>query len=155
MLKRSAKAQWQGSGHEGKGTLQTMSGALSDTPYSFASRFKNEDGRAGTNPEELIAAAHSGCFNMALAVQLEAAGMTAESIVTNAVVLMDQVPGGFAIQKIQLNVEAKISGISEEKFQEIAEATKANCPVSKALAAIPIEMTARLIEQNSEMTMHV
>ena len=131
-IRREASAQWQGAGKDGKGTLTTQSGTLRDTPYSFHTRF--EDG-AGTNPEELIAAAHAGCFSMALAFQLSGAGHRPESLHTTAKLRMDQEGAGFRIAAITLSLKAKVPGISREQFQQLADAAKAGCPVSKVLNA--------------------
>lgn len=131
-MKRSASAVWRGDLRSGKGTVSTASGILSDTQYSFSTRF--EDGK-GTNPEELIAAAHAGCFAMALSAQLGEAGLTAQSIRTTATVALEKVPGGFAITSVHLDLVAKIPGASAEAFERAAEAAKAGCPVSKLLNA--------------------
>jgi osmotically inducible protein OsmC len=128
----------------GSGTLTSQSGALQEQPFSFKTRFESEDGKAGTNPEELIAAAHSGCFSMALAFALGAAGFKPEEIETKAAVDIQPKDGGFAITHILLDLTAKIPGIDNDKFQEIAKNAKANCPVSKALSATPIELVAKL-----------
>lgn len=138
-MKRNATAHWAGNLKGGSGSLTTQSGVLSKTPYSFRSRFG--DG-AETNPEELIAAAHSGCFSMALSVILEQAGYVAESIETKAVVTLD--PEKKAITKVDLELVAAIPKISEEKFMELAEIAKANCPVSKVLNA-EISLTSKLL----------
>lgn len=138
-MQRSATAMWRGSLKEGKGTLTTASGTLSSTPYSFVSRF--EQG-AGTNPEELIAAAHAGCFSMALSAQLGGAGLTPESIETLCAITLEKLEGGFAITKSHLKVIAKIPGASREAFEKLANAAKAGCPVSKLLnAQITMEAT--------------
>lgn len=135
-MKRIAEAIWNGSGTEGSGTLTTpKSGAFTDLPYSVKLRFKNEDGTQGTNPEELIGAAHAGCFAMALSVALEKAGYTAESIKTKATVHLDQVDEGWAITKIDLKLDASVPEISDDEFDEIANGAKAGCPVSKVLNA--------------------
>lgn len=141
-MKRKANAQWKGTGTKGEGILNGPSGVLDDTPYSFKLRFENESGKAGTNPEELIAAAHSGCYAMALSVAIEQAGFTADQIDAKAVIDLDQVDGGFAITKITLHVEGAVSGMSESQFMELAEGAKKNCPVSKALSAVPIDLDA-------------
>lgn len=143
MIRRSS-AVWNGSGKEGKGTLTSTSGVLSSTPYSFAARFESEDGKAGTNPEELIAAAHAGCFTMALSFQLSGAGFVPEELKTEAAVRVDPSEGGFSITAITLKLEAKVPGISEEQFQELANAAKAGCPVSKALSSVDITLEAKL-----------
>ncbi|MDI7774264.1 OsmC family protein [Asticcacaulis sp. EMRT-3] len=142
---RTAKAHWAGNGQQGEGSLTTQSGVLDQQPYSFKLRFENADGKAGTNPEELIAAAHSGCFSMALAFALGAAGFTADSIDTEASVDLQPADGGFAIAAIKLKLSAKIPGISADQFQEIAAGAKAGCPVSKALSSVPITLEAVLI----------
>ena len=129
---------------EGKGQLTSTSGVLSNTPYSFTTRFKSEDGKAGTNPEELIAAAHAGCFTMALSFQLGSAGHTADELTTQATVTMESKDGGFEIAGIHLALKAKVTGLDQAKFNELADAAKANCPVSKALSAVNITMEATL-----------
>jgi lipoyl-dependent peroxiredoxin len=139
-MKRTAAAHWSGSGKEGNGTLTAPGGVLKNTPYSFATRFGD---KPGTNPEELIAAAHAGCFSMALAVALTTAGFTPTSIDTNAALTLDQVSGGFAITAVHLTVSANVPRIDDAKFQSIAADAKANCPVSKVLNA-KITMEARL-----------
>ena len=135
-MKRTATAVWNGSGKEGNGKLSTQSNVLKQTAYSYKSRF--EEG-TGTNPEELIAAAHAGCFTMKLSFVLGAAGFTPESIETTSTVTLED----GVIKSSQLSVKASVPGISEEKFQECAEDAKANCPVSKALN-MQITMTATL-----------
>jgi len=135
-MKRKAEAVWNGSGTEGSGKLTTPhSKAFVDLPYSLKLRFENEDGTKGTNPEELIAAAHAGCYAMALSVGLEKAGYTADSIETDATVHLDQVDEGWAITKIALKLDATVPEISEDEFTEIANGAKAGCPVSKVLNA--------------------
>jgi osmotically inducible protein OsmC len=139
-MKRNASAEWKGGIKDGKGTISTQSGVLSDTRYSFSARF--EDG-IGTNPEELIAAAHAGCFSMALSGQLGNAGMTAESIKTTATVTLDKKDGGFSITAVHLEVRARIPGADEQAFETAANNAKAGCPVSKVLNA-EITMDAKL-----------
>jgi osmotically inducible protein OsmC len=139
-MKRNASAEWKGTLKEGSGTISTDSGVLSNTQYSFGTRF--EEGR-GTNPEELIAAAHAGCFSMALSGQLGNAGMTAESIRTTASVTLDKTDGGFSITAVHLNVVAKIPGADRQAFETAANNAKSGCPVSKVLNA-KITMDARL-----------
>lgn len=139
-MKRNAKAVWKGGLKGGKGTISTDSGVLSDTQYSFNTRF--EEGK-GTNPEELIAAAHAGCFSMALSAQLENAGLTAESIRTTASVRLDKTDAGFAITSVHLDVAARVSGADRQAFETAAQNAKAGCPVSKVLNA-EITMDARL-----------
>jgi osmotically inducible protein OsmC len=132
---RTGSAVWNGTIKDGSGSLTTPSGVLSSTPYSFKMRFEDETGRSGTNPEELIAAAHAGCFSMALSGQLTKAGFTPDSLATSAAVTLEQKDGGFAITKVHLTLEAKVPGITEAQFQELAGAAKAGCPVSKVLNA--------------------
>jgi lipoyl-dependent peroxiredoxin len=141
MTARRADAEWQGDLRSGKGQVSLGSGAYSG-PYSFRSRFESGD---GTNPEELIGAAHAGCFSMALAAGLSAAGHTPERIHTVATVHIEQQDGGFAIPRILLETEARVPGIDEVRFQEQAQGAKANCPVSKALAGVTIELKAKLV----------
>ena len=137
---RKGSAEWKGSLKEGKGTVSTESGGLTNVPHSFSTRFENE---RGTNPEELIAAAHAGCFSMALSGQLAAAGMTAEHIRTTAAVTIDKVEGGFAITAVHLDVIARIPGADRAKFEKAAQDAKSGCPISKLLNA-RITMDARL-----------
>ena len=139
-MKRNASAVWQGGLKDGKGTISTDSGVLANTQYSFSTRF--EDG-AGTNPEELIAAAHAGCFSMALSGQLGAAGLTADSIKTTASVSLEKTDAGFAITKVHLDVTAKVPGADQAAFEKATTNAKTGCPVSKVLNA-EITMTATL-----------
>ncbi len=142
MPKRTASARWDGSLTEGRGTMRMASGAY-EGPYSFQSRFEEGD---GTNPEELIAAAHAGCFSMALSAGLGQAGHNPESVETEAVVHLDKAGEGFAITRIELRTRASVPGLSDEEFQEIAEAAKQGCPVSQALAGVDsIELDAQLV----------
>jgi lipoyl-dependent peroxiredoxin len=134
-MKRRASAVWHGSGKDSQGTLSTTSGALKDQPYSAAMRFQSEDGRAGTNPEELIAAAHAGCFAMALSFGLQGAGFTAEELQTDAEVTIEKEDAGWVIRSVDLKLRGKVPGIDAEKFKELANAAKAGCPVSKVLRA--------------------
>src|SRR5438552_2836666 len=127
-MKRIASAHWTGGLKDGAGTLTAPGGVLKSTPYSFATRFGD---KPGTNPEELIAAAHAGCFSMALAFALTNAGTPPASIDTTATVTVDSVPGGFAITTVHLDVSGKVPGIDATKFQSVAGEAKANCPVSK------------------------
>jgi osmotically inducible protein OsmC len=144
-LKRSSTAVWNGNGPKGTGTLTTLSGALKDQPYSANTRFQSEDGRAGTNPEELIAAAHAGCFSMALAFQLTNAGHEPSELRTTATVLMDKLDVGWTITSIALEVAGKVPGVTAEKFSELADAAKKGCPISRALAGVAkIELKATL-----------
>jgi osmotically inducible protein OsmC len=139
-MKRKASAVWQGGLKDGKGTISTASGVLNETQYSFSTRF--EDG-IGTNPEELIAAAHAGCFSMALSGQLGNAGMTAESINTTATVTLEKTDAGFTVTKVHLDVTARIPGAAQEAFDTAANNAKAGCPISRLLKA-EITMDARL-----------
>ncbi len=131
-MKRTASAQWQGGLKDGKGTISTESGVLDKTQYSFGMRF--EDAK-GTNPEELIAAAHAGCFTMALSGQLGAANLTAESLQTTATVTMEKLDAGFTVTEIHLALVAKIPGASKEAFETAANNAKAGCPISRLLNA--------------------
>jgi osmotically inducible protein OsmC len=139
-MKRNASAEWKGGLKDGKGTISTESGVLANTQYSFGTRFENGK---GTNPEELIGAAHAGCFSMALSAQLGEAGMTAERIATTATVTLEKGEGGFAITAVHLVVKAKIPGADQAKFMTAANNAKAGCPVSKVLNAT-ITMDASL-----------
>ena len=139
-MKRKASAAWTGGIKDGRGSISTDSGVLRDTPYSFSTRFENG---AGTNPEELIAAAHAGCFSMALSAQLGNAGLTAEKISTTASVTLDKVGGGFAITAVHLDVTAKVPGADRNAFETAANNAKTGCPVSKVLNA-KITMNATL-----------
>lgn len=139
-MKRKASAIWKGGIRDGKGTISTDSGVLSETQYSFSTRF--EEGK-GTNPEELIAAAHAGCFSMALSAQLGEAGLTAESIDTTAAVTLEKTDDGFSITTVHLDVAARIPGADQQAFETAANNAKAGCPVSKLLNA-KITMDARL-----------
>jgi lipoyl-dependent peroxiredoxin len=138
---RNAEAEWKGDLREGQGTVKLGSGAFQG-PYSFRSRM--EEG-PGTNPEELIGAAHAGCFSMALSAGLTAAGHPPTRVHTTAAVHFDRVESGFQISKIELRTEAQVPGISPAAFQEQAETAKKNCPVSKALAGTQITLEARLV----------
>jgi len=135
-MKRSATAVWNGSGKEGNGQLQTDSGVLNDKPYSYKTRFENE---AGTNPEELVAAAHAGCFSMKLSFVLVSKGFTPDRIETKGTITLEN----GSITNSHLDVKAKVAGISEEQFKEAAEDARINCPVSKLLNAT-ITMDAQL-----------
>lgn len=139
-MKRNASAIWKGGLKDGKGTISTDSGVLSETQYSFSTRF--EDGK-GTNPEELIAAAHAGCFSMALSGQLAQVNLTPESIRTTASVRLDKTDSGFAITAIHLEVKAKVPGADQQAFEKAANNAKSGCPVSKVLNA-SITMNATL-----------
>ena len=139
-MKRTASAVWQGNLKDGKGTISTESGVLERTPYSFSTRFENV---RGTNPEELIAAAHAGCFSMALSAELGKASLTPESIRTTAALTMERLETGWTVTRIHLDVLAKIPGADAAKFDGAANAAKAGCPISRLLNAT-ITMDARL-----------
>ena len=139
-MKRKASAVWKGGIKDGKGTISTDSRVLSDTQYSFSTRF--EEGN-GTNPEELIAAAHAGCFSMALSGQLGGAGLTAERINTTAAVTLEKTEAGFTITEVHLNVSAKVPGSDKQAFETAANNAKAGCPISRLLNA-KITMDAKL-----------
>jgi len=129
---RKARAVWTGTGKDGSGRLTTDSGVLADTAYSFKTRFESEK---GTNPEELIAAAHAGCFNMALAFQLQSAGVTPTELSTEAAVSLEKEGQGFTVKKSALTLKAQVPGIEHAKFEELARAAEKNCPISKLLKA--------------------
>jgi osmotically inducible protein OsmC len=131
-MKRKASAVWRGGLKDGKGSISSDSGVLKDTQYSFSTRFENG---IGTNPEELIAAAHAGCFSMAFSAELGKAGLTPESIQTTATVTLDKTDGGFSVTESHLDVTAKIPGADKAKALEIANAAKAGCPISRLLRA--------------------
>lgn len=140
-MKRNASAHWAGDLKSGKGTVSTQSGVLDAQQYSFGTRFENGK---GTNPEELIGAAHAGCYSMALSMILGESGLTPDSIDTSASVSLDQVEGGFAITAIHLKVQASIPGASEDAFIQAANAAKEGCPVSKLMNA-EITLDAKLV----------
>ncbi|MEW7848076.1 OsmC family protein [Massilia aurea] len=139
-IKRDGSAVWSGGIKDGKGQVSTGSGALKDQPYGFNTRFEDAP---GTNPEELIGAAHAGCFTMALSGQLGAAGLTADELRTKATVSMEKVEGGFSITAVHLELRAKIPGATQEAFDKAATNAKENCPVSKLLNAT-ITLDAKL-----------
>lgn len=139
-MERTASAVWNGSLKEGKGTITTQSGFLSDAPYSFVTRFENGK---GTNPEELIAAAHAGCFTMALSAQLGTMNFTPQTLRTAAKLTLEKLDAGWTISKIHLDVSARVPGISASAFESAAASAKANCPVSRLLKA-EITMDAHL-----------
>jgi osmotically inducible protein OsmC len=139
-MKRKASAQWNGTLKEGKGTISTASGVLKDTQYSFSTRF--EEG-AGTNPEELIAGAHAGCFSMALSAQLTNAGTPPESVKTEATVTLEKTDAGFTVTGVHLDVTARVPGATQESFDTAANNAKTGCPISRLLNA-PITMSAKL-----------
>jgi osmotically inducible protein OsmC len=138
---RKAKAIWHGTGRDGSGNLSTDSGVLASTPYSFKTRFENEN---GTNPEELIATAHAGCFTMALAFGLQGAGFTPTELSTEAAVTLEQEGKGFRIRRSALSLRAKVPNLDESKFVEMAKDAEKNCPVSKVLNA-EITLDAKLL----------
>src|SRR5208283_1036783 len=129
----------------GKGALTTQSGAFRDQPYSFQTRFQSEDGKAGTNPEELLGAAHAGCFAMALSFALADAGHAADELRVTASVDLQKDGAGFTIKNITLDLEARVPGVDAAKFQALAEGAKKGCPLSKALSATPITLQAKLL----------
>jgi osmotically inducible protein OsmC len=139
-MKKTASAVWKGGLKDGKGTISTESGVLSNAPYGFQARF---EGGKGTNPEELLGAAHAGCFSMALSAQLGEAKLVAESIRTTATVTLDKVEGGFAITAVHLDLTAKIPGADRQAFEAAANKAKAGCPLSKVLNA-KITLDAKL-----------
>ena len=139
-MQRKASAVWKGGLKDGKGTVSSASGVLANTPYSFTTRFENAP---GTNPEELIAAAHAACFSMALSAQLGGANLTPESINTSATLTMEKLEAGWAITAVHLDVVAKVPGASAEAFNTVAQNAKSGCPVSKVLNA-KITMDAKL-----------
>ena len=139
-MKRTASAQWKGSLKEGRGTISSASGVLRDTPYSFSTRF--EDAK-GTNPEELVAAAHAGCFSMALSAQLTQSGTPPDRVDTTATVTLEKQEQGFAVTSVHLDVVARVPGATQDAFAGAAQTAKATCPMSKLLNA-EITMTARL-----------
>ena len=138
---KSGNAKWEGSLKEGKGHVSTESGVLSDQPYGFNTRF---EGKEGTNPEELIGAAHASCFSMALSMILGESDLTPDSIETKAEGHLEEKDGGFHVPKVHLTVEAKIPGASQEDFEKAAKTAKENCPISKLLTA-EITMDAKLV----------
>ena len=142
---RKASAVWNGSLKEGKGTISTESKVLSNAQYSFSTRFENG---IGTNPEELIAAAHAGCFTMALSAQLGNAGITPESLETTAAVTLEKLEAGFTVTKIHLDVTAKIPGADAGAFEKAAQNAKAGCPISRLLKA-EITMSAKLVGERA------
>lgn len=144
-MKRTANANWKGNVFEGAGTLTTQSKVFEKQPYSFKLRFENEDGQLGTNPEELIAAAHAGCFGMALSAELSKAELPPEELNVDAELTLEKNDAGFAITKILLKLDAKIPNIDEAKFMELAGGAKAGCPVSKVLNC-DIDLQANLIK---------
>ena len=143
-MKRHATAHWSGSLGDGKGTIDTQSGALSSHGYSFKARFEDESGKSGTNPEELLAAAHAGCFAMQLSHFLAENGTPAEDLDARAVVTVEKGDNGFEVKSSALSLTGKVPGIEEAKFKELATKAKEGCPVSRALGAIDITLDAKL-----------
>ncbi|MBZ5642451.1 MAG: OsmC family protein [Acidobacteriia bacterium] len=143
---RKGSAVWNGSLKEGKGTVSTESGTVSNAQYSFSTRFENGK---GTNPEELIAAAHAGCFSMALSAQLGNAGITPQSLETTAAVTLEKLDSGFTITKIHLDLVARIPGVDKAVFDKAAADAKAGCPVSKVLKAAEITLTTKLLSESA------
>lgn len=141
-MDRSASAVWHGTLKEGKGTISTQSGVLKETQYSFSTRFENG---VGTNPEELIAAAHAGCFTMALSAQLTDAQLPPDSLDTTAVVTMEKTDDGPTITKIHLTTKARVPGAEPQKFDELAKKAKEGCPISRLLKAAEITLDAHLV----------
>jgi osmotically inducible protein OsmC len=135
MNEKTASVHWEGQGKKGKGKISTQTGALKDYPYGFASRF--EDDRTGTNPEEILGAAHAACFTMAFSFACDRAGLATSNVDTQASVRLVMQDGGFLIDRITLTMEATVPGIDDARFQEIANAAKRDCPLSKALASVP------------------
>lgn len=142
---RKSTAVWRGDATQGSGALTTQSDALHDQPYSFKTRMLSEDGKAGTNPEELLAAAHAGCYAMSVAFALATAGHPPAELRVTAGVTLSKAGETFVIPSIALDLEARVSGIDEAKFREIAQAAERGCPVSKALAATQITLNAKLV----------
>ncbi|HEX2166497.1 MAG TPA: OsmC family protein [Longimicrobiales bacterium] len=142
-MRRKAQAVWRGAGQDGTGTITSGSGAMKEQPYSAKTRFEDESGRSGTNPDELLAAAHASCFSMALAFQLSGAGHAPEELSTEAVLEMQKSDSGWSITGSHLNVKGKVPGISKDQFMELANKAKEGCPVSRSLS-VPITMDAQL-----------
>ena len=143
-MKRRASAIWQGALTDGSGTLTSQSGALSNLPYSFKARFQDESGTSGTNPEELIAAAHAGCFAMQLSHFLAENGTPATKLDATATIDLDMSGGGATIKGSAIELVGTVPGMDEAKFKELADKAKAGCPVSRALGAIEVTLSARL-----------
>jgi len=145
-MKRTASAQWRGDLKSGSGTVSTASGVLSNSPYSFRTRFEEAK---GTNPEELLAAAHAGCFTMAVSAQLAQANLTAESLETTCTITLEKQADGFAITESRLDLKARVHGATQEAFDKAVEAAKTGCPVSK-LYKTNITLTAQLIGEAAQ-----
>ena len=144
-MKRHATAIWNGALADGRGTLTTQSGALDNQGYSFKARFEDESGKSGTNPEELLAAAHAGCFAMQLSHFLAENGTPADELKARAVVSVEQADGGFEVRSSRITLEARVPGIEAATFQELADKAKAGCPISKALGVIEVSLDAKLV----------
>jgi osmotically inducible protein OsmC len=144
-ISRNVTAVWSGTGLEGKGTLKSANNFFNETPYTFKNRFENEDGKLGTNPEELLAAAHAGCYAMALSFAITDAGFVADDLKVNATVTLDKVESGFEISGILLKLEGKVAGMSEDLFNQLANGAKAGCPISKALSAVSITLESTFV----------
>ena len=143
-INRRATANWKGTGKEGSGTVTTTSGVLNNTPHSFLTRFVSEDGKAGTNPEELIAAAHASCFTMKLSFVLGNAGFTPEKLECTSTVKVDKIGDVMGIVGVHLDLKALVPGISADRFQAAAEEAKVNCPISQLIKSVPITLSATL-----------
>ncbi len=143
-MKRHATAVWSGALADGKGSITTQSGALQDNGYSFKARFEDESGKSGTNPEELLAASHAGCFAMQLSHFLAEAGHPADELKATATVTVEQVADGFEVKSSALKLDAKVPGIDKAKFDELCTKAKTGCPISKALGAITVTLEATL-----------
>lgn len=141
---RKATAVWHGTGKEGTGTFSTQSGAIKDLPYTWKTRFGDQSGMSGSNPDELLAASHASCFTMAVSFQFTGAGLTPEELTTEVALTMEQSGTAWSITKSHITLNAKVPGLTEEKLQELAKNAKENCPVSRALK-IEITMTANLV----------
>ncbi len=144
MFKRTSTVVWHGPGPTGTGSISTLSGALKDQPYTANARFVSEDGKAGTNPEELIAAAHASCFTLATGYQITKAGHEATELSTVATVSLEKQDIGFTIVGIHLEIQGTVPGITAEQFQTLTDNAKKGCPISRALSAVPVTMTATL-----------
>jgi osmotically inducible protein OsmC len=142
-LKRASTAVWNGTGLEGKGNISMQSGVLQAQPYGFNARFQSEDGKAGTNPEELLAASHAACFTMATSFALNKAGFTADELKTVATVSIEKGDAGWSVTGVHLELQGKVPGLDAAKFEELAQGAKAGCPISRALS-VPISLTAKL-----------
>jgi osmotically inducible protein OsmC len=142
IMDRSASAVWRGGLKDGKGTISTQSGVLKDSQYSFSTRFENG---IGTNPEELIAAAHAGCFTMALSAQLDSVGSKPDELNTTAVVTMEKTEDGPTVTKIHLTTRAKVPNLEKERFDDLAKKAKEGCPISRLLRAAEITLDAQLV----------